>query len=253
MTRSLVFVLACLACSFSLKAQNVDSLWAASNEQYAAGQYREALDGYLQIEKLGQEHSSLYYNMGNAYYKLRYVAQAILYYERALGLSPNDPDIAYNLAIAQESCVDKIEPVPTFFLITWIKQVRQAFSSDAWAWACLLLVAVALAWLLLFYFGRHRGLRKTAFVLAVFFLLFALTAGLFSWSSRYQATRHDAAIVFNAVTSVKSSPDENGKDLLVIHEGTKVLVMEEMGKWAKIELLDGRQGWIGLDEIVFVY
>ncbi len=230
-----------------------DSLWNSANAHYAAAGYQEALNEYLQIEGQGIESATLYYNMGNTYFKMRYVPQAILYYEKALTLDPGNKDIAYNLSIAQQECIDKIEAVPSFFLAQWVKDFRQSVSSNAWAWIFVALLALALLLLLAFYFARGTGWRKTAFILSMLLFLLAAVGGSFAWKNRADVMRKDTAIVFSAVSSVKSSPDTQGKDLLVVHEGTKVVVLEQVGEWARIELMDGRQGWILLSEIVFVY
>ena len=230
-----------------------DSLWTAANDQYAAGAYDQALATYERIEKSGVESVALYHNMGNTYFKLQYVASAILYYERALLLDPMNADVLYNLSIAQEQCIDTIEPVPSFFLADWVRNLRQSLSSDAWGWITLGLLAAGLLFMLLFYFARNIGFRKVSFVLATLLFVLMCVCVVFSWQNRHYAQHNNAAIVFAAVSSVKSSPDAQGKDLLVIHEGTKVLVLETVGSWARIELLDGRQGWIALSEINFVH
>lgn len=230
-----------------------DSLWNAANTHYANAEYQEALNLYLQIEGTGMESATLYYNMGNTYFKMSYVPHAILYYEKALTLDPGNKDISYNLNIAQQECIDKIEPVPVFFLAQWVKDFRQGVSSNVWAWISLGLVTLAFVLLLAFYFAKGIGWRKAAFVLSMIIFLSAVIAGAFAWKNRSDVMRQDTAIVFSAVSSVKSSPDAQGKDLLVVHEGTKVVVLEQVGEWVRIELMDGRQGWILLSEIVFVY
>ncbi|HHV04239.1 MAG: SH3 domain-containing protein [Bacteroidales bacterium] len=230
-----------------------DSLWNNANSHYANAQYQEALDNYLEIESSGRESAALYYNIGNTYYKMRYIAYAILYYEKALRLEPNNPDIIYNLEIAREQCTDRIEPVPTFFVVDWIRKSHQLLSSDMWAIVSVILLVLALTFFMFFHFARGLRFRKTAFILSVIVFLFAAASTAFAWQSRKQAIREDIAIVLAAVSSVKSAPGSQGKDLLVIHEGTRVRVLEEMGDWVRIELEDGRQGWVALNEIVFVY
>lgn len=230
-----------------------DSLWNRANVLYADTHYQEALDNYMEIERSGKESATLYYNMGNTYFQMRYIAYAILYYEKALRLEPNNPDIAYNLEIAREQCIDRIEPVPVFFVADWIRKSHQRLSSDMWAVISAVLLSSSLMFFLFFLFARAVRFRKAAFVIAILAFLLAGTATTFAWQSRKEATRRDVAIVLAAVSSVKSAPGSQGKDLLVIHEGTRVRVLERMGDWARIELADGRQGWVALNEIVFVY
>lgn len=228
------------------------ALWTRATDFYSSAQYAEALELYASLEKQGIESASLYFNMGNCYFKNNDIPRAILYYERTLLLQPNHKDAAYNLSVAQSYCIDKIDPVPEFFLFTWFKKLRNSLSSDTWAWTSLVLLALALVLILFFFFARHTGFRKTAFVFSMIFMLFALGCGIFSYGSRHAATREKYAIVYAAVSSVKSSPDAQGKDLLVVHEGTKVCVMEKVGDWSRIELADGRQGWIISNEIVYL-
>jgi len=243
-----------LASSLTAGAGEVpDSLWNAANAYYAGEQYPDALDRYLEIERSGVESADLYYNIGNTYFKMRYLAYAVLYYERALRLSPDDPDITYNLEIAREQCIDRIEPVPTFFVADWIRESHQVLSSDMWTIVSVGFLLLAGLFFLLFLFARGVRFRKAAFILSVIIFLFAAMTTVFAWQSKKQATRKDIAIVLAAVSPVKAAPDAQGKDLLVIHEGTRVRVLEQMGSWARIELEDGRQGWVALNEIVFVY
>lgn len=254
MKRIIIYVVFCFAASLTARSQDAtDSLWNNANSHYADAQYQEALDDYREIEQSGKESAALYYNIGNTYYQMRYIAYAILYYEKALRLEPNNQDIMYNLEIAREQCTDRIEPVPTFFVADWIRKSHQLMSSDMWAIVSVILLILALTFFLLFLFARYVKFRKAAFILSVIIFLFAGVSTAFAWQSRKQAIRRDIAIVLAPVSSVKSAPGSQGKDLLVIHEGTKVRVVEQMGEWARIELEDGRQGWVALNEIVFVY
>ena len=230
-----------------------DSLWNEANTHYSNAQYQEALDKYLSIEESGKESPALYYNIGNTYFQMRYIAYAILYYEKALRLEPNNPDIIYNLEVAREQCIDRIEPVPVFFLADWIRKSHQLLSSDIWTAISIILLVSALVFFMIFLFARGVRFRKASFILSVVILLFTLLTVALAWQSRKEATREDLAIVLSAVSSVRSSPGTQGKDLLVIHEGTRLRVLEKMGDWARIELEDGRQGWVALNEIVFVY
>ena len=67
---------------------------------------------------------------------------------------------------------------------------------------------------------------------------------IFSFGLKGEMESEDRAVVVNPVSSVKSSPNNTGKSLFIIHEGTNVTVLEELGQWFKVELSDGRQGWV---------
>jgi tetratricopeptide (TPR) repeat protein len=231
--------------TFNVKAEIVvDSLWIRANEAYTAGSYEEAARIYSSIEGSGQVSPDLFYNMGNTYFKQNALGKAILYYERALKLKPEDTDISYNLEIANSMTVDKIEAVPEFFLSTWIKDIRGMVSADTWAIASLLLFALCLILLGLFFFARNISIRKFSFILSIILLLACFGSGFFAYYQKKALYNTSAAIIFPAVVTVKSSPDATGKDLFILHEGTKVFILETLGEWQRIRLIDGKQGWI---------
>lgn len=230
-----------------------DSLWDRANSFYTEAQYERALEGYLQIEQSGAESAFLYYNIGNTYYKMQQHAFAILYYEKALRLDPHNADVLYNLSVVREQCIDRIEPIPQFFVTQWIQKTYRMLSPDIWSLLSLVFLPLSLTFVMLFVYAGPVELRKASFVLAVFIFLLFVTSWGFARQSKKEAVRADMAIVMSAVSSVKSAPGMQGKDLLVLHEGTKVRVLEEAGEWARIELEDGRQGWLLLHEILFVY
>ncbi|NCB98239.1 MAG: tetratricopeptide repeat protein, partial [Bacteroidia bacterium] len=118
----------------SANAQSPKEMWTEANNNYSQANYQAALEGFLKIEKSGYVSSALFYNIGNAYFKMKEVGKSILYYERALKLDPADKDVINNLQLARDFSLDKIEEIPDFILKTWIKEVNYSLSSDAWAY-----------------------------------------------------------------------------------------------------------------------
>jgi hypothetical protein len=233
---------------FAAEAANVnqqDSLWNAGVECYANDDFGGALECFKALEEQGYVSAELYYNMGNAYFKMSgYIAYSVLYYEKALKLDPSYKDAKANLEFVHQFTLDKIEKVPEFVLVTWFKTLRATLTSDGWAWVALGLLIVVAALVLVFRFGRVMAIRKTSFIFAIVFTVCFIFSVIFSFGSRREILREDGAIVVNPVSSVKSSPNTSGKSLFIIHEGTKVHVLEELGQWVKVELSDGRQGWV---------
>lgn len=232
-----------------MTASSAKEAFSRANDLYRDGDYDSARDLYLSIEDGGYVSSNLYFNIGNAYFKLEEYPKAILYYERAKVLSPSDEDINANLEMAKEFTVDKIEPVPEFIFNTWFRNFNYSLSSDGWAWtgfACFLLTAF---FVLAYFFGPGSRFRKLSFFLSI--AVFA--AGIISVSlaavQMHDYRDNSSAIVMAPVSPVKSSPDDNGKNLLILHEGAKVYVMEDLVTWKRVELQDGRQGWIKGDNI----
>lgn len=224
-----------------------DSLWNAGVAAYTDGRWDVSLDAWNGIAALGLESCELYYNIGNAYAKTGDWAHAILSYERARRLDPSDRDVAHNLAFANEMIQDRIEEVPEFFLVTWARALCRKLPSNAWAVLFLVLLAAALALAVVFFLGRSRGgaASRAAFFSGVAALLLALMClGFASWQ-KSDYVHDQEAIVVRAVANVKSSPSaESAKDLFVLHEGTKVRILDQVGDWNNIELADGRQGWL---------
>jgi tetratricopeptide (TPR) repeat protein len=226
-----------------------DSLWTAGVEAYAAGLWQDALGSWLAIEESGSESAALYVNIGDAYFKSGELARAILYYERALKLDPSDADARHNLEFANGFVQDRIDAVPEFFLKSWLRRVGRILSSNGWTLLFFLLLAIAVAAVLLFLLGPSQGARKAGFYTALPTLLLALACLAFAARQRSDYRNSDEAIITRPVSAVKSSPgSEGGKDLFLLHEGTKVRVTDRVGEWENITLADGRQGWISASD-----
>ena len=225
-------------------AQTPEESWIQANELYAAGNFAEAEQLYKTIENSGYVSADLYYNLGNACFKQQLWGKAILYYERALRLRPEDKDIEHNLEMANAMIVDKIEAIPEFFLTTWIRNIHSVVGADVWAWCSIGFFAVCLLLALLFFFARSVALRKFSFFIAILALLCCGCCALFAHYQKQELHDQSKAIVMSAVVTVKSSPDNNGKDLFILHEGSKVTLLESLGQWQRIRLTDGRQGWL---------
>lgn len=233
---------------FAAQAQEdayVDSLWNAANAAYAEGRWDAAASGYEMISDMGLESAALYCNAGNAYAKSGNVPMAILYYERALKADPSYEDAAYNLELMNSRIQDRIDTVPEFFLTKWMKDISYLMDSDAWAIVALVLLGLTLAMFLLFLLAPSVAGRRTGFFTGLVLLVFMCFALGFSISQKKAYMNADEAIVMRPVVSVKSSPSaEASKDLFILHEGTKVTVLDQVGTWNNISLADGRQGWL---------
>lgn len=215
-----------------------------AGEQYAVAHYDSAIVHYHSILDQGIHSAAVYYNMGNAYYKLRKYPEAILYYEKALKLEPGNDDIRHNLSLANALIIDKIEPVPVFFLKQWWTGFYNLLSADAWAWISVLLFGLTLICLWLFLTARRMAWRKAGFFAGLVVLF--LFIGSFGLASQkyYYTQRINEAIVFVPTITVKSAPSASGVDLFVLHEGSKVKLLEEAEGWNKIRIANGSVGWM---------
>lgn len=228
----------------------VDSLWNAANAAYVDGRWSDAIDDYSIIVGANLESASLYCNLAGAYYKNGDIAKAILNYERSLKVDPSYSDARYNLSLLNERIQDRIEPVPELIIKVWVKKLCYLLDSDAWVICFFVFLALTLSMVLLFLLSPTVGGRRTGFFLGIFLLVLA---GFSIGSAMVQKNDYmntDDAIVMRPVISVKSSPSSgSSQDLFILHEGTKIRIIDEVGEWNNIELADGRQGWLKSDEI----
>lgn len=234
-------------------ASYIDVLWEKACGAYTEGKWEEAAEAYCAIAAAGLESAALYCNTGDAYFKSGDYPHAILYFERALKLDPSYSDARYNLDIASHYIQDRIDPVPEFILAQWGRALCYFLDSNTWAVLSIVFFAICMAMLLLFILGASPAAKKTGFFTAIVFLLFSAFSLGFSLWQRADYMKADGAIVMRPVTSVKSSPaSEASTDLFILHEGTKVTILDEVGAWRNISLADGRQGWMLISDMEII-
>jgi len=242
--KGLVLLLLALSFGHFGLAQNTDTLFKTANEFYQKGDYNAALKSYQQIEKQQLESADLYYNLGNTYYKLNQIAPTIYNYEKALLLDPNNDDIKNNLTIAQRMTIDKIDVLPKTFLqkleATYIRSVK----FETWAYIAICASILFVLLFLAYYFSYHTGKKRLYFILAMASFITVVLGFSFAYSGFQYTKNHQPAIVFSAKASVKNAPTLNSNEVFELHEGTKVIILEQVEDWLKIKLADGKIGWL---------
>ena len=221
---------------------------------YNAQRYADAVALYDSVEVADGVSLQLYYNRGNAYYKMGKYAPAILNYERALLLDPSNPDVRYNLELANTKITDKIEETGTFFINVWAQSVRDWFTSNTWAVIAIVsFILFILAFVVyLFVDSSYMRVRKIGFFIALPLFLISLVANFCAFSQNNRVSNRNQAIVFSQEVSVKSSPSESGTQLFLLHAGTKVTLMERVGEWTEVRISDGNRGWLPLSSIEII-
>ena len=188
-------------------SQNIESLNAKGKQLYSDGNYEEAVQAWEELSESGYEAAAIYYNLGNAYFKSNKIAPAIFY-------------------------------------LRWYNNIVQRFSSNTWAIITIIAFVFFLILFSIYLYAKTYLLKKIAFWLSVLLFLIWLCAFAFSRSGNKLVTEHNKAIVFSPSVTVLSSPDESGTELFLIHEGTKVTVVDELNEWSEILLSSGTKGWL---------
>jgi len=243
-----ILVLIFLFTGFLAYANNNQILIEEAGKLYTEGSYDRAIEMYEKVLENGFESAELYYNLGNAHFKMNDLAPAILYYEKASKLNPSDEDIQFNLAVANSRIVDKIETVPDLFYERWWNSLIFTFSVDGWAIISLVTFVLLLVVTLLFFMVDVVIIKKLAFWTGIALIVISVSSFALA-NQKYNSFKKDhEAIVFTPTVTVKSSPAENSIDLFVIHEGTKVEITDNIGEWTEIRIANGTVGWLkGVD------
>ena len=218
---------------------------ALGDSAYSHARYDDAIAIYEAVIENEGGAACLYYNLGNAYFRNNMVGKAILNYERALRHDPTDKDAKANLEYALSMTKDEIAEQYEVFFVTWFKAVVNTMSVTAWAVVGVVAFIMLLFALLLFFFNRKVAIRKTALVFVIISLFVVIFANVAA-SHIYNYMNNDSeAIVMREEAYLKSTPDNSGTELVKIHEGRKVNIIDDtMREWKEVELEDGTVGWL---------
>lgn len=239
-----IIVLLLIIAPFFLEAQeNNVQLWEKANAYFTTEEYQQAVSAYESIAASGEESAKLYFNLGNAYYKTGDINNAILNYERAQILAPHDEDIAFNLQIANQYVVTKIEALPQPFFLRWRTSVVNKYPTDTWAFISVGGFVLFLLLLGLFLFSRRVSVKRIAFWMGIIAIVFSGFTFSLAAQQKTKINKRKHAIVFCPRVTVKSSPSQTGTDLFLMYEGLKVEITDSLNTWKEIKLADGNKGW----------
>ncbi|HET8804770.1 MAG TPA: tetratricopeptide repeat protein [Aequorivita sp.] len=229
--------------SFSTFSQN-ENLFNQGKELYKNGKYQQAIAAWMQILDKGEHSAELYFNLGNAQYKLNHIGPSVYYYEKALQLSPNDPDIKNNLAFAENARIDSIEPLPKTVFAKWYNSISGIFTFNGWAILAVSFSIFFVALFLFYYFAFSERRKRLLFVGSMFIgilLIASLTMAFFTYGDY---SKNQPAVIFASEIEVKTEPSMGSNVAFTLHEGTKVQILAQDGNWYRIILEDGKDGWI---------
>lgn len=235
---------------FAEEIVNANMLYEAASEAYTAKNYQAAAEGYEQVAAIGQVSPALYYNLGNAYFRLGSMGKAILNYERAIKLDPEYVDAAFNLRLANLRIADRVDPVEEFVLAKWYKATVHGRSASGWGMGAMAAVWLALVFGVVYIFASSLWLRRIGFGLMVALLISSVVLILFARNQHQFENTVTHAIIIVTNTYVKAAPDLSSTDLFILREGTKVTLMGSEDGWQKVKVGDtagDKVGWVRQD------
>jgi tetratricopeptide (TPR) repeat protein len=244
MKRSIYIFLFFVFIACRIFADNNSTIISKANQEYAKGEYFNSIELYKNVIKNGFESADLYYNLGNAYFKVNDFSSAMLYFEKARKLNPGDDNINFNIKLTGTKIPDKIEPVPVIFFKRFWIQLSEMFSADFWAILTIAFFTIFFILTGFYLLSRTILIRKIAFWTGTFFLFITLLSFALGNYQYQNVISNKDAIVMNPSVTIKSSPNENSTDLFVIHEGTKVKITDEVGDWSEVSIANGSRGWM---------
>lgn len=233
----------------SVIAQTPEESFETANALYKKGEYQQAIDLYENVVATNQVSSELFYNLGNCYYKLNQVGPTIYNYEKALQLNPLNEDAQNNLIFAKRLSLDRIEEVPKSFLQKFNENYISKLTYNNWAVLCIVLSFLGAILFLLYYFGTIPTQKRLFFTSSILSFILLVISLAITFHQYNKETNTLEAIVYAIEVSVKNEPTKNADEAFIIHEGTKVRVLDAVDDWKKIRLADGKIGWLKESQI----
>jgi len=233
-----------------LSAQiNVENIFSQANELYNKGIYIEAINNYKEIIKNDFHSAELYYNLGNAYYRLDSIASSVYYYEKALQLNPNDRETIDNLELINKTLVDEIDPITTPLIESILNSISNIFYFETWGYISIFFSFLIVALFLSYYFANSSRVKRLTFVLLCISSIFMLVSLINGNKGYNNYINNEYAVIYSYETDLKIEPNYRSETLFMLHEGTKIQVLENYNNWIKIRLVNGQVGYIQLIDV----
>jgi len=237
-----------ISCWFSLLSNTLQDsaivYLLRGNDAYQSNRFEEAISFYENVLDLQFESATLYYNLGNAHYKNGNNARALLWYERALRLDPKNEDIIHNISFVQQKLIDKIEVLPELFIVKWWNACAKLFTGNQWSIISIVSCSLFALFILIILLIRISWARSLSVFFSIVALLLTIFSIIFAKKETTRYIQNPEGIIMSSVLNVKSTPNEKGSDLFVIHSGLKVGITDQLNEWVEIRLPNGEKGWV---------
>ena len=218
-------------------------LFQDANDLFISKKYKESIELYEKIIDNGQKNSTVFYNLGNAYYRSGDIGHAIWAYKHANKFSPRDKDIIHNLKIAEAKKIDRINSPPLFILHDFYRKIKSSMTMFEWILVGgILFFIFSLLWIKQIFSGKKNVLSKSIFqiLLTVIIIVHAVILDM-----AFERKRISNEAIIVEKSDAQSGPFlGDNKILFQINEGSVVELLEEKNNWSEIILIDGKKGWV---------
>lgn len=233
-----LLVAAALAQTAYYTRQEAQSLFAQGNDAYAREDYQAAREAYEKLVEHGFAGQDVLFNLGTASLAQGDLGAAVLYLERARRWQGSTADVEANLAVARSRQLDQV--VGASADEPFLERIASAISTQAVAWTLLLTWYLGLAlWLM-----RRWGSYRAAFTVGgVSVLCVAAVSGLLLAAHIYVRETVSQAVVMAKMLPARELPKDSAKPSFEVHAGLKVQLLERSGKYVKVRLPNGLEGW----------
>lgn len=254
--KRIIFALSIFLCS----AFSAVALTAAqqADSAYNKEDYRMAIRLYLQAIGSDGVSPEVYYNLGNAYFRINELGRAVLYYQRALNLDPSMSDARSNLEFVKTRIIDKPED-DSSFLSNLHRRILSAFSPNAWAWIAFAMFVLMIGCVAIYIFSGNVALRKTGFFGGIGVLVLTVYAISISYQAATAHSSADMAVVIVPTANLRSMPGtstDNNK-VIPIHEGTVLEITDSLTmpgetaspKWYDVKINNSTRAWVNAADV----
>lgn len=250
--RNKIILLIFLLLPTIISATLIDELFQNGNEKYRQGKYEEAIKFYETIISKGIKNGYLFYNLGNAYFKINEIGKAILNYERAKIYLPYNDDVQFNLRFVNSLKVDKIEtkeynPFTKVVLFVYNLFTVNTLFILVYIFLCLIVIGFIIKWFVKNISVRDISSRVFPYIVVIFIILFLILV-----LKLYDTENIRYGIVLAKESEVRSGPGEDYTVIFTLHEGTKIREHNRSGNFAQITLPNGYSGWIKRADIELI-
>ncbi len=245
MIQLLIFLFSSLCYS-----QSIDTKFIDANKLYQSANYEEAIVIYEDLINNNVVSFEIYYNLANSYYRIENIGHAIYNYHKALKIDPDNEDAKFNLELTKLKTIDKFDEIPDFFLDNISFTISNWFNEKTWTFISTFIFIIALVLIALFYNSRDLFSKKLFLNFSIIFsVLFVLSFYFANKQSSYQHSMTNGVII-SPSAYIKSEPDQQSTDILILHEGATFDLIKEERNWNQVKLADGNIGWIYSDNVL---